>query len=142
MAGGGLLVHGRVLEGLFGPTRNSRQPTRGLCRRAFPPRQTCWADPRQAVVRGPTLRPSLTPDGPGKIGRVMIALRGSFGAPPARLEGRLFSIWSAANLKFPHIFFNQIVPRDSCAMCWMAAKDGFVLRAAELFFRPQKLTLP
>jgi hypothetical protein len=44
------------------------------------------------------------------------------------------------NLKFPHIFINQLVhvilrnALDGCA-------DAYVLRAAELFFRPQKLTL-
>jgi hypothetical protein len=43
-------------------------------------------------------------------------------------------------LKFPHIFLNQFVHAilrnalDGCA-------DAFVLRAAELFYRPQKMTL-
>ena len=44
------------------------------------------------------------------------------------------------NLKFPHIFLNQIVHvilRNVLDDC----EDAFVLRAAELFFRPQKLTL-
>ena len=44
------------------------------------------------------------------------------------------------NLKFPHIFLNQIVHvilRNVLDGC----DDAFVLRAAELFFRPQKLTL-
>ena len=44
------------------------------------------------------------------------------------------------NLKFPHIFLNQIVHvilRNVLDDC----DDAFVLRAAELFFRPQKLTL-
>ena len=44
------------------------------------------------------------------------------------------------NLKFPHIFLNQIVHvilRNVLDGC----EDAFVLRAAELFFRPQKLTL-
>ena len=43
-------------------------------------------------------------------------------------------------LKFPHIFLNQIVHvilRNVLDGC----EDAFVLRAAELFFRPQKLTL-
>jgi len=44
------------------------------------------------------------------------------------------------NLKVPHIFLNQIVHvilRNVLDDC----EDVFVLRAAELFFRPQKLTL-
>ena len=44
------------------------------------------------------------------------------------------------NLKFPHIFLNQIVHvilRNVLDDC----DDAFVLRAAELFFRPQKMTL-
>jgi hypothetical protein len=44
------------------------------------------------------------------------------------------------NLKFPHIFLNQIVHvilRNVLDDC----QDAFVLRAAELFFRPQKMTL-
>ena len=44
------------------------------------------------------------------------------------------------NLKFPHIFLNQVVHvilRNVLDGC----DDAFVLRAAELFFRPQKLTL-
>jgi Family of unknown function (DUF6352) len=44
------------------------------------------------------------------------------------------------DLKFPHIFLNQLVQvilRNALEDC----DDPFVLRAAELFFRPQKLTL-
>ncbi len=43
-------------------------------------------------------------------------------------------------LKFPHVFLNQLVHlilRNALDGC----EDAFVLRAAELFFRPQKLTL-
>ena len=44
------------------------------------------------------------------------------------------------NLKFPHLFLNQLVQvilRNVLDEC----EDAFMLRAAELFFRPQKLTL-
>jgi hypothetical protein len=44
------------------------------------------------------------------------------------------------NLKFPHLFINQLVHlilRNALNGCG----DPFVLRAAELFFRPQRLTL-
>ena len=44
------------------------------------------------------------------------------------------------NLRFPYIFLNQVVHvilRNVLDGC----DDAFVLRAAELFFRPQKLTL-
>ena len=46
------------------------------------------------------------------------------------------------NLRFPAgVSMDRAGARDRCAMCWTAAEDTSVLRAAELFFRPQKLTL-
>jgi hypothetical protein len=44
------------------------------------------------------------------------------------------------NLRFPHVFLNQMVHvilRNMLDGC----QDAFVLRAAEMFFRPQKLTV-
>ena len=44
------------------------------------------------------------------------------------------------NLRFPHVLLNQIVHvilRNVLDGC----QDAFVLRAAEMFFRPQKLTV-
>ena len=50
------------------------------------------------------------------------------------------SISSAANVKVPHLFINQLVHvilRNALDGC----DDPYVLRAAELFFRPQRMTL-
>ena len=70
--------------------------------------------------------------------QVMIAFRDHL-ARHRTLEAAYLDI-VRRNLKFPHIFLNQIVHvilRNVLDGC----DDAFVLRAAELFFRPQKLTL-
>ena len=69
---------------------------------------------------------------------VMIAFRDQLACHPT-LEAAYLDI-VRRNLRLPHLFLNQIVHvllRNILDGC----DDAFVLRAAELFFRPQKLTL-
>ena len=68
----------------------------------------------------------------------MIAFRDQLVGHPT-LEAAYLDI-VRRNLKFPHLFLNQIVHvilRNVLDGC----DDAFVLRAAEMLFRPQKLTL-
>jgi hypothetical protein len=68
----------------------------------------------------------------------MIAFRDQLARHPT-LEAAYLDI-VRRNLRLPHLFLNQIVHvllRNILDGC----DDAFVLRAAELFFRPQKLTL-
>jgi len=70
--------------------------------------------------------------------QVMIAFRDHLAAHTT-LEGAYLGI-VRRGLKFPHLFLNQLVHlilRNALDDC----EDAYVLRAAELFFRPQKLTL-
>ena len=107
----------------------------------MPPSARCTrallADPRQAVAAGADRRHRRCRcagelGGDGRLSR-------SSGASP-HAGGGLSRHRARAISEFPHIFLNQIVHvilRNVLDGC----EDAFVLRAAELFFRPQKLTL-
>jgi hypothetical protein len=94
------------------------------------------ADPRQPV--GPAQIAEIADVDARENWEVMVAFRDHL-ARHRTLEAAYLDI-VRRNLKFPHIFLNQIVHAvlrnvlDDC-------EDAFVVRAAEMFFRPQKLTL-
>ncbi len=70
--------------------------------------------------------------------QVMLAFRDLLIAHPT-LEGAYLDI-VRRGLKVPHLFLNQLVHailRNALDAC----EDPYVLRAAELFFRPQRMTL-
>ena len=95
-----------------------------------------FADPRR-VVAASEVAAILDADA-RENWQVMIAFRDHLVRHPT-LEAAYLDI-VRRGLKFPHIFLNQFVHAilrnalDGCA-------DPFVLRAAELFYRPQKMTL-
>src|SRR6185503_9764496 len=94
------------------------------------------ADPRQAV--SPAQIAAIADADARENWEVMVAFRDHL-ARHRTLEAAYLDI-VRRNLKVPHIFLNQIVHvilRNVLDDC----EDVFVLRAAELFFRPQKLTL-
>ena len=71
--------------------------------------------------------------------QVMLAFRDHLLAPP-HASRRPISTSCAAASKVPHLFINQLVHvilRNALDDC----DDPYVLRAAELFFRPQRMTL-
>jgi hypothetical protein len=95
-----------------------------------------FADPRR-VVAASEVAAILDADA-RENWQLMIAFRDHLVRHPT-LEAAYLDI-VRRGLKFPHIFLNQFVHAilrnalDGCA-------DPFVLRAAELFYRPQKMTL-
>ena len=112
------------------------------------------APPAQACAAERTLHGTLLDDPRRPVGReevaaiadadarenweVMIAFRDQL-ARHSTLEAAYLDI-VRRNLRLPHLFLNQIVHvllRNILDGC----DDAFVLRAAELFFRPQQLTL-
>ena len=94
------------------------------------------ADPRQAV--GPGQIAAIADADARENWEVMVAFRDHL-ARHRTLEAAYLDI-VRRNLKFPHVFINQIVHvilRNVLDDC----DDPFVLRAAEMFFRPQKMTV-
>jgi hypothetical protein len=111
-----------------------------------PPAEACdaeWSlhgalldDPRQPV--SPAQLAAIADADARENWEVMIAFRDQLARHPT-LEAAYLDI-VRRNLRLPHLFLNQIVHvllRNILDGC----DDAFVLRAAELFFRPQKLTL-
>jgi hypothetical protein len=93
-------------------------------------------DPRRPVSRGGVA--AIADAEARENWEVMIAFRDQLARHPT-LEAAYLDI-VRRNLRLPHLFLNQIVHvllRNILDGC----DDAFVLRAAELFFRPQKLTL-
>jgi hypothetical protein len=95
-----------------------------------------FADPRRLVAASEVA--AILDADARENWQVMIAFRDHLVRHPT-LEAAYLDI-VRRGLKFPHIFLNQFVHAilrnalDGCA-------DPFVLRAAELFYRPQKMTL-
>ena len=93
-------------------------------------------DPRQAV--SPVQIAAIADADARENWEVMVAFRDHL-ARHRTLEAAYLDI-VRRNLRFPHIFLNQIVHvilRNVLDGC----DDAFTLRAAELFFRPQRLTV-
>jgi hypothetical protein len=110
-----------------------------------PPREACaaeralharlLADPRQPVDREQTA--GIADADARENWQLMIAFRDHL-VCHASIEAAYVAI-VRRNLKLPHIFLNQIVHvilRNILDGC----EDAFALRAAEMLFRPQKLT--
>ncbi len=111
-----------------------------------PPAEACGAeralhralltDPRQVV--GPAQIAAIVDFDARENWEVMVAFRDHL-ARHRTLEAAYLNV-VRHNLRFPHVFLNQMVHvilRNVLDGC----EDTFVLRAAELFFRPQKLTM-
>lgn len=94
------------------------------------------ADPRQVVTKDHIA--SIADTDARENWEILISFRDHLAAHRT-LEGAYLDIVRHGR-KFPHMFINQLVHvilRNVLDGC----EDAFVLRAAELFFRPQKLTL-
>jgi hypothetical protein len=133
-AGGGLLVTDEFLKAYL--ARPEITPPADACAAERALHRALLADPRELVDPGRIA--AIADDDARENWQVMIAFRDHL-ARHRTLEAAYLDI-VRRSLKFPHIFLNQIVHvilRNVLDEC----NDVFVLRAAELFFRPQKLTL-
>jgi len=133
-AGGGLLVTNEFLKAYL--ARPEITPPAEACAAERALHGALLVDPRQAV--SPVQIAAIADVDARENWEVMVAFRDHL-ACHRTLEAAYLDI-VRRNLKFPHVFLNQIVHvilRNVLHGC----DDAFVLRAAELFFRPQKLTL-
>jgi len=133
-AEGRLLVTDEFLKAYLARPELAPPPEACAAERALHAR--LLADPRQPVRREDIV--AIADVDARENWELMIAFRDQL-ARRATLEMAYLDI-VRRNLKFPPLFLNQIVHvllrniLDGCS-------DAFVLRAAEMFFRPQKLTL-
>ena len=133
-AGGGLFVTDEFLKAYL--ARPEIAPPADACAAERALHGALLGDPRQAV--SPAQIAAIADADARENWEVMVAFRDHL-ARHRTLEAAYLDI-VRRSLKFPHIFLNQIVHvilRNVLDDC----EDAFVLRAAELFFRPQKLTL-
>ena len=133
-AGGGLLITSDFLKAYL--ARPEIAPPADACVAERTLHRELLADPRQAVSPGQIA--AIADADARENWEVMVAFRDHL-ARHRTLEAAYLDI-IRRNLKFPHIFMNQIVHvilRNVLDDC----DDAFVLRAAELFFRPQKMTV-
>lgn len=133
-AGGGLLVTDEFLKAYL--ARPEITPPAEACAAERALHQRLLADPRQSV--SPAQIAAIADADARENWEVMVAFRDHL-ARHRTLEAAYLDI-VRRNLKFPHMFLNQIVHvilRNVLDDC----NDAFVLRAAELFFRPQKMTV-
>jgi Family of unknown function (DUF6352) len=133
-AGGGLLLTDEFLKAYL--ARPEIAPPDDACAAEQGLHEQLLANPRAEVSRAQIA--ALADADARENWEVMIAFRDHV-ARHRTLEAAYLDI-VRRNLRFPPIFLSQMVHvilrniLDGCA-------DAFVLRAAELFFRPQKLTL-
>ena len=133
-AGGGLPVTDEFLKAYL--ARPEITPPADACAAERTLHSALLADPRQTI--SPAQIGAIADADARENWEVMVAFRDHL-VRHRTLEAAYLDI-VRRNLKFPHIFLNQIVHvilRNMLDDC----DDAFVLRAAELFFRPQKLTL-
>jgi hypothetical protein len=133
-SGGGLLVTDEFLKAYL--ARPEIAPPSDACAAERAVHEALLADPRKPLAA--TEIAAIADAGARENWQVMIAFRDHL-ACHRTLEAAYLDI-ARRNLRFPHIFLNQLVHvilRNALDGC----DDAFVLRAAELFFRPQKLTL-
>jgi hypothetical protein len=133
-AGGGLLVTDDFLKAYL--ARPELTPPPEACAAERTLHQGLLADPRRAVAAAEIA--TLADADARENWQVLVGFRDHL-TRHRTLEAAYLDI-VRQNLKFPHIFINQLVhviARNILDGC----EDTFVLRAAELFFRPQKLTL-
>jgi hypothetical protein len=133
-AGGGLLVTDEFLKAYLARPEVAPPADACVAERALHGR--LLADPRQAVAAAEIA--AIADADARENWEVLLAYRDHL-ARHRTLEAAYLDI-VRRNLKFPHLFINQLVHlilRNALDGC----DDAFVLRAAELFFRPQKLTI-
>jgi hypothetical protein len=133
-AGGGLLLTDDFLKAYL--ARPELAPPAGACAAERTLHGDLMADPRQVV--SPAQIAAIADADARENWQLMLAFRQQLIAHPT-LEAAYLDL-VRRNRKFPLIFLNQllqVILRNVLDGC----EDAFVLRAAELFFRPQKLTL-
>jgi hypothetical protein len=131
---GRLLVTDEFLKAYLARPELNPPPEACAAERAL--HQRLLADPWQEVRRD-EIATIADPDA-RENWELMLAFRDQLGSH-ATLEASYIDI-VRRNLRFPHLFLNQVVQvilRNALDGC----DDVFVLRAAEMFFRPQVLTL-
>ena len=133
-AGGGLRVTDDFLKAYLARPEIIPPPEACAAERSL--HRSLLSEPRQAVA--PADIAAIADAHARENWQLMIAFRDCL-TRHATLEAAYLDI-IRRKLKFPHLFLNQVVHvilrnvLDGCG-------DAFLLRAAELFFRPQKLTL-
>jgi hypothetical protein len=130
---GGLIVSDEFLKAYLARPEMTPPPDACPAERAL--HQELLSDPRRPV--GPQRIAAIADEDARENWHMMIAWRDHL-ARHVTLEAAYLAI-VRAELKFPHLFLNQLVQvilRNALDDC----DDPFVLRAAELFFRPQKLS--
>jgi Family of unknown function (DUF6352) len=133
-ASGGLPVTDEFLKAYLARPELAPPPEACAAERAM--HRALLADPQQPVT--PAQIAAITDADARENWELMIAWRDHL-VRHVTLEAAYLDIVRRGR-KFPHIFINQLVQvilRNVLDGC----DDAFVLRAAELFFRPQKLTL-
>jgi hypothetical protein len=131
---GGLVVTDEFLKAYLARPEMTPPPDACVAERAL--HRDLLVDPRQPVA--PRQIAAIADEDARENWELMISWRDHV-VRHATLEAAYLAI-VRRDLKFPHIFLNQLVQvilRNMLDDC----DDAFVLRAAELFFRPQKLTL-
>jgi uncharacterized protein DUF6352 len=132
--GGGLLASDEFLKAYL--ARPEITPPPGACAAERDLHARLLADPRRPV---PAPEIAALADADARENwELMLGFRNHLVRHPT-LEAAYLSI-VRQGLKFPHVFLNQLahlILRNALDGC----DDAFVLRAAELFFRPQKVTL-
>ncbi len=132
-AAGGLVVTDEFLKAYLARPELAPPPETCAAERAL--HKALLADPRQPV--SPAQIGAIADADARENWEVMLAFRDQL-ASHATLEAAYIDI-VRRNLRFPQLFLNQIVHvllRNILNGC----DDAFVLRAAEMLFRPQKLT--
>jgi Family of unknown function (DUF6352) len=130
---GGLIVSDDFLKAYL--ARPEMTPPADACQAERALHQELLIAPRQPV--GPGRIAAIADDNARENWELMVSWRDHL-ARHVTLEAAYLAI-VRCELKFPHLFLNQLVQvilrnaLDDCA-------DAFMLRAAELFFRPQKLS--
>ena len=133
-AGGGLVLTDEFLKAYL--ARPEIVPPAEACGAERALHRALLTDPRQVV--GPAQIAAIVDLDARENWEVMVAFRDHL-TRHRTLEAAYLDI-VRHNLRFPHVFLNQMVHvilRNVLDGC----EDTFVLRAAELFFRPQKLTM-
>ena len=133
-AGGGLVLTDEFLKAYL--ARPEIVPAAEACGAERALHRALLTDPRQVV--GPAQIAAIVDLDARENWEVMVAFRDHL-TRHRTLEAAYLDI-VRHNLRFPHVFLNQMVHvilRNVLDGC----EDTFALRAAELFFRPQKLTM-
>jgi hypothetical protein len=129
---GGLVVSDEFLKAYLARPEMTPPPEACPAERAL--HQALLSDPRQPVASGRIA--AIADEDARENWELLLAWRDHL-ARHATLEAAYLSI-VRHQLRFPHLFLDQLVQvilRNALADC----EDVFMLRAAELFFRPQKV---